>query len=300
MENKANPVLIDGRIVAKTIKEEIKQEVEGLLAEGKRPPHLVAVIVGNDGASLSYVASKEKQSKEVGFTSSVYRFPETITEKELLETINFLNKDDEVDGYIVQLPLPKHINERHILEAIAPSKDVDGFHPTNGGRMMLGMSSYIPATPYGIKQLLDRSDIETEGKHCVVLGRSNIVGTPMAILMSRNSKKSNCTVTLCHSKTKNIKEICLSADILIVAIGKPEFLTADMVKEGAVVIDVGIHRVEADNEKGYKIIGDVKFDEVAPKCKAITPVPGGVGPMTIVSLLDNTMKAYKHEIYEAE
>ena len=187
-----------------------------------------------------------------------------------------------------------------VIDAIPPEKDVDGFHPSNGGRMMLGMPTYIPATPYGIKQLLERSEIETEGKHCVVLGRSNIVGTPMAILMSRNSKKANCTVTLCHSKTKNIKEICRSADILIVAIGKPEFVTADMVKDGAVVIDVGIHRVEADNEKGYKIIGDVKFDEVAPKCKAITPVPGGVGPMTIVSLLDNTMKAYKHEIYEAE
>ena len=300
MEKREKPVMIDGKVIAKTIKEEIAKEVQDLLTEGKRPPHLVAVIVGEDGASLSYVASKEKQSKEVGFTSSVYRFPESISEKELLETLDFLNKDPEVDGYIVQLPLPKHINERKVLEAIAPSKDVDGFHPANGGRMMLGMPTYIPATPYGIKQLLDRSNIETEGKHCVVLGRSNIVGTPMAILMSRNSKKANCTVTLCHSKTKNIKEICSSADILIVAIGKPEFVTADMVKEGAVVIDVGIHRVPADNEKGYRIIGDVKFDEVAPKCSAITPVPGGVGPMTIVSLLDNTMKAYKHEIYEAE
>lgn len=300
MEKREKPVMIDGKVIAKTIKEEIAKEVQDLLTEGKRPPHLVAVIVGEDGASLSYVASKEKQSKEVGFTSSVYRFPESISEKELLETLDFLNKDPEVDGYIVQLPLPKHINERKVLEAIAPSKDVDGFHPSNGGRMMFGMPTYIPATPYGIKQLLDRSNIETEGKHCVVLGRSNIVGTPMAILMSRNSKKANCTVTLCHSKTKNIKEICSSADILIVAIGKPEFVTADMVKEGAVVIDVGIHRVPADNEKGYRIIGDVKFDEVAPKCSAITPVPGGVGPMTIVSLLDNTMKAYKHEIYEAE
>ncbi|MCI7465999.1 MAG: bifunctional 5,10-methylenetetrahydrofolate dehydrogenase/5,10-methenyltetrahydrofolate cyclohydrolase, partial [Bacteroidales bacterium] len=242
MEKREKPVMIDGKVIAKTIKEEIAKEVQDLLTEGKRPPHLVAVIVGEDGASLSYVASKEKQSKEVGFTSSVYRFPESISEKELLETLDFLNKDPEVDGYIVQLPLPKHINERKVLEAIAPSKDVDGFHPSNGGRMMLGMPTYIPATPYGIKQLLDRSNIETEGKHCVVLGRSNIVGTPMAILMSRNSKKANCTVTLCHSKTKNIKEICSSADILIVAIGKPEFVTADMVKEGAVVIDVGIHR----------------------------------------------------------
>ena len=298
MENTTQPILIDGRIVAKTIKEEIRKEVSDLLDAGKRPPHLVAVIVGEDGASLSYVASKEKQSKEVGFTSSVYRFPETITEKELLETLDFLNKDPEVDGYIVQLPLPKHISERKVLESINPAKDVDGFHPTNEGRMMIGLPSYIPATPYGIKKLLDRSNIETEGKHCVVLGRSNIVGTPISILMSRNSKKANCTVTMCHSKTKNLKEICLQADIIIVAIGKPEFLTADMVKEGAVIVDVGIHRIPADNEKGYKIIGDVKYDEVAPKCKAITPVPGGVGPMTIVALLDNTLKAYKHEIYE--
>ncbi|MEE0889320.1 MAG: tetrahydrofolate dehydrogenase/cyclohydrolase catalytic domain-containing protein [Bacteroidales bacterium] len=298
MENTKQPILIDGRIIAKTIKEEIRKEVSDLLDAGKRPPHLVAVIVGEDGASLSYVASKEKQSKEVGFTSSVYRFPETITEKELLETLDFLNKDPEVDGYIVQLPLPKHISERKVLESINPAKDVDGFHPTNEGRMMIGLPSYIPATPYGIKKLLDRSNIETEGKHCVVLGRSNIVGTPISILMSRNSKKANCTVTMCHSKTKNLKEICLQADIIIVAIGKPEFLTADMVKEGAVIVDVGIHRIPADNEKGYKIIGDVKYDEVAPKCKAITPVPGGVGPMTIVALLDNTLKAYKHEIYE--
>lgn len=298
MENTTQPILIDGRIIAKTIKEEIRKEVSDLLDAGKRPPHLVAVIVGEDGASLSYVASKEKQSKEVGFTSSVYRFPETITEKELLETLDFLNKDPEVDGYIVQLPLPKHISEIKVLESINPAKDVDGFHPTNEGRMMIGLPSYIPATPYGIKKLLDRSNIETEGKHCVVLGRSNIVGTPISILMSRNSKKANCTVTMCHSKTKNLKEICLQADIIIVAIGKPEFLTADMVKEGAVIVDVGIHRIPADNEKGYKIIGDVKYDEVAPKCKAITPVPGGVGPMTIVALLDNTLKAYKHEIYE--
>ncbi len=298
MENTKQPILIDGRIIAKTIKEEIRKEVSDLLDAGKRPPHLVAVIVGEDGASLSYVASKEKQSKEVGFTSSVYRFPETITEKELLETLDFLNKDPEVDGYIVQLPLPKHISERKVLESINPAKDVDGFHPTNEGRMMIGLPSYIPATPYGIKKLLDRSNIETEGKHCVVLGRSNIVGTPISILMSRNSKKANCTVTMCHSKTKNLKEICLQADIIIVAIGKPEFLTADMVKEGAVIVDVGIHRIPADNEKGYKIIGDVKYDEVAPKCSAITPVPGGVGPMTIVALLDNTLKAYKQEIYE--
>ena len=260
---------------------------------------MVAVIVGNDGASESYVASKEKQSKEVGFMSSVYRFPDTLTEQELLNTIDFLNNDPEVDGFIVQLPLPKHISENKVVQRIDPRKDVDGFHPTNGGRMMYNMPSFIPATPYGIMTMLERSKIDTVGKHCVVIGRSNIVGTPVAVLMSRNNNLANCTVTLCHSKTKNIKEICLGADILIVAIGKPEFLTADMVKEGAVIIDVGIHRVEdATKERGYRVVGDVKFDEVAPKSSYITPVPGGVGTLTVVSLLQNTLKAYNHEIYE--
>ena len=299
MENKKQPIIIDGKLIAAEIKKELSEEVIKLLDAGKRPPHLVAVIVGNDGASESYVASKEKQSKEVGFVSSVYRFPDTLTEEELLNTIDFLNNDPEVDGFIVQLPLPKHIRESKVVQRVDPRKDVDGFHPTNGGRMMYNMPSFIPATPYGIMTMLERSKIDTVGKHCVVIGRSNIVGTPVAVLMSRNNNLANCTVTLCHSKTKNIKEICLGADILIVAIGKPEFLTADMVKEGAVIIDVGIHRVEdATKERGYRVVGDVKFDEVAPKSSYITPVPGGVGTLTVVSLLQNTLKAYNHEIYE--
>lgn len=299
MENKKQPIIIDGKLISAEIKKELAAEVIKLLDAGKRPPHLVAVIVGNDGASESYVASKEKQSKEVGFMSSVYRFPDTLTEQELLNTIDFLNNDPEVDGFIVQLPLPKHISENKVVQRIDPRKDVDGFHPTNGGRMMYNMPSFIPATPYGIMTMLERSKIDTVGKHCVVIGRSNIVGTPVAVLMSRNNNLANCTVTLCHSKTKNIKEICLGADILIVAIGKPEFLTADMVKEGAVIIDVGIHRVEdATKERGYRVVGDVKFDEVAPKSSYITPVPGGVGTLTVVSLLQNTLKAYNHEIYE--
>jgi methylenetetrahydrofolate dehydrogenase (NADP+)/methenyltetrahydrofolate cyclohydrolase len=298
MENKKEPIIIDGKLIASEVKKELAQEVVALLDEGKRPPHLVAVIVGEDGASQSYVASKEKQSKEVGFMSSVYRFPDTITEQELLKTIDFLNKDNEVDGFIVQLPLPKHINEQKIIESIDPRKDVDGFHPMNGGRLMYNMPCFVPATPFGIMTMLQRANIETVGKNCVVLGRSNIVGTPMSVLMSRNSANANCTVTLCHSKTKDLKEVCKRADILIIAIGKPEFLTEDMVKQGAVVIDVGIHRVEdKTKEKGYRIVGDVKFDEVAPKCSHITPVPGGVGMLTVVSLLQNTLKAYKHEIY---
>ncbi|MDD2488764.1 MAG: tetrahydrofolate dehydrogenase/cyclohydrolase catalytic domain-containing protein [Bacteroidales bacterium] len=298
MENKKEPIIIDGKLIASEIKKELAQEVIQLLDSGKRPPHLVAVIVGEDGASQSYVASKEKQSKEVGFLSSIYRFPETLTEEELLNTIDFLNDDNEVDGFIVQLPLPKHIDEHKIIQRIDPRKDVDGFHPANGGRMMYNMPAFIPATPYGIMTMLERSKINTVGKNCVVLGRSNIVGTPVAVLMSRNNSSANSTVTLCHSKTENIKEICLGADILIVAIGKPEFLKEDMVKEGAVVIDVGIHRIEDQTkERGYRVVGDVKFDEVAPKCSYISPVPGGVGMLTVVSLLQNTLKAYKHEIY---
>ncbi|MBQ9254055.1 MAG: bifunctional 5,10-methylene-tetrahydrofolate dehydrogenase/5,10-methylene-tetrahydrofolate cyclohydrolase [Bacteroidales bacterium] len=291
-----SPILIDGKLIATTIKEEIKKEVADILDHGQRPPHLVAVLVGDDGASLSYVKSKEKQSQEVGFTSSVYRFPENISEKELLETIDFLNKDNEVDGYIVQMPLPKHIDSRKVTEHIDPRKDVDGFHPVNAGRMMLSLPCYLPATPYGIITLIERAGIETSGKHCVVLGRSDIVGTPMALLMSRKGK--DCTVTLCHSKTQNLKEICASADILIAAIGKPAFITEDMVKPGAVVIDVGIHRIKDDSEKGYYVTGDVDYKAVAPKCSSITPVPGGVGPMTIVSLLTNTLKAYKKEVYK--
>ncbi len=295
-QEKKEPVFIDGKIVASTIKEEIKKEVADILDKGLRPPHLVAVLVGEDGASLSYVKSKEKQSKEVGFTSSVYRFPVAITEKELLQTIDFLNKDEEVDGYILQMPLPKHIDEKKVVAHIDPRKDVDGFHPINAGRMLLSLPSYLPATPCGIVTLLDRMNIETSGKNCVILGRSDIVGTPMAVLMSRKGK--DCTVTLCHSKTKNLEEICSRADILIAAIGKPAFVKANMVKQGAVVVDVGIHRIEDGSKKGYYVTGDVDFEAVAPKCSYITPVPGGVGPMTIVSLLSNTLKAYKKEIYK--
>ncbi len=290
-----NSKLIDGKKIAAEIKDEIAAEIKRLETEGKRSPHLAAILVGEDGASKTYVASKEKASKEVGFTSSVYRYPENISEQELLDAVNFLNNDPEIDGFIIQLPLPKHISESKIIEAVSPSKDVDGFNPVNVGKMILGFSTFLPATPYGIQMLLERSNVETAGKHCVVLGRSNIVGTPIANMLSRNASNANCTVTLCHSKTQNLAEITRQADILIVAIGKPFFLKADMVKEGATVIDVGIHRIEDKNsEKGYRIVGDVDFDNVAPKCSHITPVPGGVGPMTIVSLLSNTLKAY-HE-----
>ena len=290
-----NSKLIDGKKIAADIKSEIAAEIKRLEGEGKRSPHLAAILVGEDGASKTYVASKEKASKEVGFTSSVYRYPENISEQELLDAVNFLNNDPEIDGFIIQLPLPKHISESKIKEAVSPSKDVDGFNPVNVGKMILGFSTFLPATPFGIQMLLERSNVETAGKHCVVLGRSNIVGTPIANMLSRNASNANCTVTLCHSKTENLAEITRQADIIIVAIGKPFFLKADMVKEGATVIDVGIHRIEDKNsEKGYRIVGDVDFDNVAPKCSHITPVPGGVGPMTIVSLLSNTLKAY-HE-----
>lgn len=290
--------LIDGKKIAEEIRTEIANEVRQMLSAGKNAPHLAAILVGEDGASRTYVANKEKDCKEVGFISSVYKYPASIKEKELLEAIDFINKDDEIDGLIVQLPLPKHISSDNVIEKINPAKDVDGFHPSNIGRMVLNLPTYYPATPWGIMQLLKRSKIETAGKHCVVLGRSNIVGTPMSILISRNHPDANATVTLCHSKTENIKEICKSADILIAAIGKPEYITADMVKDGAVVIDVGIHRFDAPETKsGFKLKGDVMFDEVAKKCSFITPVPGGVGPMTRVALLMNTLKASKKEIY---
>ena len=283
--------LLDGKATALQIKEEIANEVRQLTAKGMRPPHLAAVIVGNDGASQTYVANKEKSSHEVGFTSSVYRFSENTTEEELLRSIEFLNNDPDIDGFIVQLPLPKHINEQHVINAISPDKDVDGFTPINIGRMVLGEDSYVPATPMGICTLLKRYNVETPGKHCVVLGRSNIVGTPIANLLSR--KGFDCTVTICHSKTKNLAEITRQADILIAAIGKPEFVTADMVKEGAVLVDVGIHRIPDETKKsGYRIIGDAKHSEVDAKCSWVTPVPGGVGPLTIVSLMENTLKAY--------
>ncbi len=284
--------LLDGKATALQIKEEIANEVRQLTAAGKRAPHLAAVIVGTDGASMTYVANKEKSSHEVGFTSSVYRMSESTTEKQLLESIEFLNNDPDIDGFIVQLPLPKHINEQKVINAISPDKDVDGFTPINIGRMVLGEDCFVPATPMGICTLLQRYGIETVGKHCVVIGRSNIVGTPVANLLSR--KGFDCTVTMCHSKTQNLKDITRQADILVVAIGKPEFVTADMVKEGAVVVDVGIHRVEdATKKNGYRVIGDVKHSEVDAKCSWVTPVPGGVGPLTIVSLLQNTLKAYK-------
>ncbi len=284
--------LLDGKATALQIKEEIANEVRQLTAAGKRAPHLAAVIVGTDGASMTYVANKEKSSHEVGFTSSVYRMSESTTEKQLLESIEFLNNDPDIDGFIVQLPLPKHINEQKVINAISPDKDVDGFTPINIGRMVLGEDCFVPATPMGICTLLQRYGIETVGKHCVVIGRSNIVGTPVANLLSR--KGFDCTVTMCHSKTQNLKDITRQADILVVAIGKPEFITADMVKEGAVVVDVGIHRVEdATKKNGYRVIGDVKHSEVDAKCSWVTPVPGGVGPLTIVSLLQNTLKAYK-------
>ena len=285
--------LLDGKTISEAVKNEIKKEVASLIDAGQRAPHLVAVLVGNDPASQSYVASKDKACKSIGMTSSLYLLEETISEEELLKTIDFLNNDPDVDGFIVQQPLPKHINADRILEAINPEKDVDGFHPANVGKMALGLDTFLPATPYGIMELLERYDIQTEGKHVVVLGRSNIVGTPVSLLLSRKAKRGNATVTLCHSKTDNLADYCRQADILIAAIGQPHFVTADMVKPGAVIIDVGIHRIEdSSKEKGYYITGDVKFDEVSKVASAITPVPGGIGLMTIAALLMNTMKAY--------
>lgn len=290
--------LLDGKLVAKALKDSIKKEVAEIVDRGEVGPHLVAVIVGNDPASKTYVDSKEKAAQSVGMISSVYRYPEETTEKELIEIIDFLNRDPEVTGFIVQLPLPKHINEDKIIERIKPSKDVDGFNPVNVGKMAIGQPGFVSATPAGIMEILRYYKIDTEGKNCVVLGRSNIVGSPMSILMSKKSNPGNATVTLCHSKTHNLKEITRNADILIVATGSPWFVKADMVKEGAVVIDVGIHRVEdKTTKKGYKLVGDVDFDEVKKKASYITPVPGGVGPMTIASLLNNTLKAYKSEYY---
>lgn len=286
--------LLDGKQTSIAIKEQIANQVRQYTARGLRPPHLAAVLVGDDGASQTYVANKEKSSHEVGFTSSVYRYSANTTEEELLRAINFLNNDDDIDGFIVQLPLPKQINEQRVIDAISPEKDVDGFTPINIGRMVLGEEAFIPATPMGVCSLLEHYNIETEGKHCVVLGRSNIVGTPVANLLSRNRKGANCTVTLCHSRTKNLPEITRQADILVVAIGKPEFVTADMVKPDAVLVDVGIHRIADETKKsGYRIIGDVKHSEVDSLCSWVTPVPGGVGPLTIVSLLQNTLKSYR-------
>ena len=286
--------LLDGNACSEEIRKEIKNEVEAIISTGGRPPHLAAVLVGNDGASQNYVAFKIRDCEEVGFDSTTIRMDASITEQDLLNKVSELNKNAAIDGFIVQLPLPAHINENKIVLAIDPKKDVDGFCPENVGNLNLGLPTYVSATPNGIMELLRRNKITTEGKHCVVLGRSNIVGTPMAILMSRNTDPGNATVTLAHSRTKNLKELCLTADILIVAIGKTEFLTADMVKEGAVVIDVGQTRVPDSTKKaGFRNVGDVDFENVKTKCSYITYVTGGVGPMTRASLLQNTLKAYR-------
>jgi methylenetetrahydrofolate dehydrogenase (NADP+) / methenyltetrahydrofolate cyclohydrolase len=284
--------LIDGKLISEQIKEEIKKEVAAMIDRGERAPHLVAVLVGEDPASQTYVNNKEKNCTSVGIISTIYRLEETTSEKQLLDVIDFLNKDPEVDGFIVQLPLAKHLDEQKVIAAINPDKDVDGFHPENIGKMVLGQDTFISATPLGIMEMLKRYGIDTVGKHCVVIGRSHIVGTPMSILMSRTTNPGNATVTLCHSKTHNLKEISASADILIVAIGKPNFIKADMVKEGAVVIDVGMHRIEdATKKNGFRLTGDVDFPEVSKKASWITPVPGGVGLTTIAGLLMNTIKA---------
>lgn len=287
----ADNKIIDGKLIAETMKKEIAAEVAGMIDKGLGAPHLAAVLVGDDGASLTYVTSKEKACQKVGMISSVYRLSAKSTEEDVLNIINFLNNDPEIDGYIVQLPLPSHINETKVLQSINPNKDVDGFTLHNIGLMQLGEPCFLPATPFGILELLKRSNVEIAGKHVVVMGRSNIVGSPISVMLSR--KGVDATVTICHSKTQNIKEYTSQADILIVAIGDPEFVKADMVKDGAVVVDVGIHRIKDNSEKGYHIIGDVDFDDVYPKASKITPVPGGVGPMTIVSLLYNTLMAAK-------
>lgn len=291
--------LIDGKAVAAQIKKEIAQEVALIKEAGGKIPHLAAVLVGHDGGSETYVASKVRTCEEVGFKSSLIRYKEDVEEEELLACVERLNNDPDVDGFIVQLPLPKHISEQKIIEAIDYRKDVDGFHPINVGRMSIGLPCFVSATPAGILELIKRYQIETKGKHCVVLGRSNIVGKPMATLMMQKAYPGDCTVTVCHSRSQNLKEMCLSADIIIAALGVPEFLKADMVKEGAVVIDVGTTRVPSTLTKsGFKLTGDVKFDEVSPKCSYITPVPGGVGPMTIISLMRNTLLAGKKAIYK--
>jgi methylenetetrahydrofolate dehydrogenase (NADP+)/methenyltetrahydrofolate cyclohydrolase len=293
--------ILDGKAVSAQMKKEMAEEVAAIVAAGGKRPHLAAILVGHDGGSETYVSAKVKACDEIGFKSSLIRYEADVTEAELLAKIEELNKDADVDGFIVQLPLPKHISEQKIIEAIDYRKDVDGFHPINVGRMSIGLPCYLSATPAGILQLLLRYDIPTRGKHCVILGRSNIVGKPMASLMMRKGYPGDCTVTVLHSRSENVNEICREADILIAALGVPEFVKADMVKDGAVVIDVGTTRMPSSVTKsGYKLTGDVKFDEVAPKCSYITPVPGGVGPMTIVSLMYNTLLAGKKEIYPSE
>ena len=285
-----NYQLLDGKKISADMKAEIAAEVKEIVAAGHKPPKMVAILVGHDGGSETYVASKMKTGHELGFEDELIRFEDNVTEKELLDTIDRLNNDDSVDGFIVQLPLPKHIDEQKIIEAIDPNKDVDGFHPINVGKTSIGLPSFVSATPAGILELLKRYNIETKGKHCVVLGRSNIVGKPMAQLMMLKAYPGDSTVTVCHSRTKDIAAITREADIIIAALGTPEFLTGDMVKEGVVVVDVGTTRVpDASRKSGFKLTGDVKFDEVAPKASYITPVPGGVGPMTIISLMRNTL-----------
>ncbi len=292
--------LIDGKKISLEIRKEIAAEVKSLKEQGKKIPHLATIIVGDDPSSETYVNNKVKASKMVGFQSTKIHLDDSISESDLLQKIGRLNADADVDGILVQLPLPEHIREEIIVEFIAPEKDVDGFHPFNMGKMAFNLPTYIPATPNGIIALIKKYGIETEGKHCVVIGRSNIVGTPMSILLSRKTNPGNSTVSLCHSYSQNIKELTLSADIIITALGQPEFLTADMVKDGVVIFDIGITRVKSDKTKsGWKLKGDVAFDDVSPKCSYISPVPGGVGPMTITSLLINTLKAAKNEIYAA-
>ena len=290
--------LIDGKATAAAIRQEIAAEVEKLIATGQRRPHLAAILVGNDGGSETYVANKIKACEDAGFTSTLLRFDDSITEEALLTEVKGFNQNQAIDGFIVQLPLPKHINAEKVNEAIDPHKDVDGFHAVNIGRMVLNLPCYLPATPHGIVELLKRYNIDTQGKHCVVLGRSHIVGSPVSILLARNTQPGNCTVTLCHSRTANLKEHLLQADIIVAALGKPEFVKADMVKPGAVVIDVGTTRIpDASRKSGFRLAGDVDFERVAPKCSYITPVPGGVGPMTIAMLLKNTLHAAKKDFY---
>jgi methylenetetrahydrofolate dehydrogenase (NADP+)/methenyltetrahydrofolate cyclohydrolase len=284
--------ILDGQLASKAIKNELKLKVAQLAAEGKKTPHLAAILVGNNGASETYVGAKVKACEEIGYKSTLIRLEDTISENKLLGMIEELNDDVDVDGILVQLPLPKHISDENVINSIAPSKDVDGFHPISIGRMVQGLPAFIPATPYGIMLMLEHYKVDTKGKHAVVIGRSNIVGRPMSILLSANSNPGNCTVTICHSNTKDLKKFCLEADIIVAALGRPEFVTADMVKDGAVIIDVGITRVpDASKKSGFALKGDVHFASVAPKCSFITPVPGGVGPMTIAALMKNTYRA---------
>jgi len=284
--------MLDGRLVSQSVREDLRKKVDARIIEGKKIPHLAAILIGTNGASETYVASKVKSCEEIGFKSTLLRLPADIPEETLLEHIAILNQDTDVDGILVQLPLPAHIREQRVIEAIRVEKDVDGFHPESVGRMVQGLPAFLPATPYGILLLLEHYKVETKGKHAVVIGRSNIVGRPISILLNRNDYPGNCTVTVCHSHTPNLKEICLQADIIIAALGRPEFLTADMVREGSVIIDVGITRVpDASKKSGFSIKGDVHFDSVAPRSSYITPVPGGVGPMTIAALLMNTWKS---------